>query len=267
MSDTKSSSSSSSAGGMKPTIPFLGDLAQQYVFGQLRFVPNKPKHRATTSGESKDSSGSPTTQMTTWRADAMSVGGTEVVAGAGKLGPMLGALYHSMSKLPTSGNCGEMALLAYRKIISLAIQYDVPMAVAAVSIGADWGSSGNHSFVLIGTDPGFTTVLAGEPKKLEVIIDRPPAGWGDNVFVCDPWIDDGACATFKATERNRKFESTWEQYLVRVQTQASDAVIKRAFNTAGGKLTLIVDDSLVVSNSSAALVHTVKLPVPDKKAT
>jgi hypothetical protein len=215
------------------------------------FVPNNKQHRLTRLGDTKDSTGALEMQGEAWRKEAAETAEQTVIHGAGKLGALVGAMYLSLSKPPSVGNCGEMAVLTYRKVITLAIRYDCPMAVAAVSIGADWGSGGNHSFVLMGSDASFATLLNGNPPVLEVTTDSLPAGWGDNVYVCDPWIDSGRCPTFKATGRGKGYVTPWETFLNAVQVQAKDAVIKRAFNTAGGRLRLIVDDCVVISNSSA----------------
>jgi hypothetical protein len=228
MSDSKSSSSS---GGMKPTLSLIGDTAQNHVFAQLNFCTNKPNHKV--ARQPPD-----TKARDAWTAEA---------------GSFHGGLYLALSKPPLGGNCGEMAFLAYRKIISLAMSSSVTLAVAAVSIGADWGGGGNHCFVLVGSDPGFITAIAADPKKLGVTIDSLPKAWGVNVYVCDPWIDDGHCPTFNAMRRDAKYVTAWESYLQRVAKQANDQVITRALNTAGGLLTLKVDDSVVISQSSATV--------------
>ncbi|HEY1930829.1 MAG TPA: hypothetical protein VGG99_02360 [Acetobacteraceae bacterium] len=231
MSDTKSSSSSSSNGGMKPSLSFVGDTAQNHVFAQLNFCLNKPNHkvaRQPPDSKSRDA----------WKAEA---------------GSFHGGLHLALSKPPLGGNCGEMAFMAYRKVISVAMSSSVTLAVAAVSIGADWGGAGNHCFVLVGSDAGFITAIAAEPKTLAVTTDSLPKSWGVNVYVCDPWIDDGYCGTFNAVTRSTKFVTAWESYLERVVKQAADKVITRALNTAGGSLTLTVDDCVVISQSTTTV--------------
>lgn len=244
MSDSKSSSSSSSsaaAGGMKPIIALMGDRAQTFVFSQLQFVGNKPKHRIWDGKGSTEKGKEAMAVADAWRSEASEQGKKTVFSGAGPLGMFLGACYLSLTKPPVAGNCGEMALLAYRKIITLGIQYGCSMGVAAVSI-----ADGNHSFVLAGSDPGFMAAIKGEPRTLACTTDRLPTEWG-NVYVCDPWIDDGHCPTFLAVGRNKKYETPWELFLRRVGAQA-DKTVQKALGALSGSAPLLlrVDDCVVI---------------------
>jgi len=259
MSDSKGSSSSSSSsgsasGGMKPSVTFLGDKAIQHVLKQMRFILNRPRHVVTLRSMSDSKEPFKTVhagfdaENTSWRKDAKDSLTAPAPFGAGGTMGNLGPLYLSLSKPPSSGNCGEMAMLAYRKLISLAIIEGVPMAIALITVGDIAERKGNHSFVMAGTSKGWVTLLKPSPGAIGSYPLDTPGDWGTDVYVVDPWIDDGKCGTFRTTDQLGGHVSKWEAYVRRVAEQADDRVLRLCLGgSASTRIPLTVLDCIVIS--------------------
>jgi hypothetical protein len=246
-----SAGSSSTVGGVKPALALIGDTAQNHVFGQMTFIVNRTDHLVSqqtmaSTGVTKAFDvralvGKANAENEAWRKEAKAELKKRDPFGGGERMGYLGALYLALSKPPKTGCCGEMALLAYRKCISEAILAHRSVGVAMVTIADTATATGNHSFVLLGSEPSFIRVLAVDPATLTVPLTAVPSTWGREVYVCDPWLDAGHCATFCATDRETRIpETRWEAFLRRVGRQAGDEVIAAAF-AAGAAATIVLD--------------------------
>jgi hypothetical protein len=298
MSETKagsgagsSSSSSSRSGGIKPSIAWLGDRAQQHVFGLLRYVPNQPGHRVN-GGAPMPADALDT--YNAYRRDLLAAWDAPARFGGETMGPT-GALGLAISRPPTIACCGEMAVLAYQKLMAMAIDSHQTMAIALVQV-----SGGSHAFVLAGSDERFVRDIgrlatapvaagaapagrgtlrewqaitpaahaaptagagasagAGAPPaphrtvilpRLEVGVTGLLSHWGVEVYVCDPWVDDGRRATFRAADRLPGGRTKWNDFLLQVAKQAGDRVVAAALAMPDGaaRLSLRVDLSVVI---------------------
>ena len=86
------------------------------------------------------------------------------------------------------GNCGEQAGVAYRFLRKLPIA-----GLAYVNL-----KNGNHSFVVLGAGPNFTTGSEFTVKDARVAL-------GDHAFVCDPWLQSKGMAFW--------IGDTWEEVI------------------------------------------------------
>ena len=175
-------------------------------------------------------------------------------------GGLISAYGHAVAVPPSIGNCGEIALMAYRMIVKTALERGVSIGVAAVSI-----ENGNHSFVILGSSARFLKWLEPKPirrdrghsdwegpARLEVPVHRLPQEFEGEVSVCDPWIKDGRMATFRAGGMGADGKTIhWCRYMAAVAEEAGSdkqdwAKAVRRASPAGGTVFLRVDDSIVV---------------------
>jgi hypothetical protein len=267
----------------------LGNLAQDHVFRQLKFVLNREDlkgplvHRITTASvghltalerrqfaaraaqareaymaATGKASAEPDTLVKPIGGGAGSAPGVETKAEKPPAKGFLGVYELMLMQPPEYGNCGEMALLAYRKIIKTAFDCRYSLAIAAVGI-ADLSPkvAGNHEFVLLGTSPAFFSVLRQQPAELDVSVHAPPHDWGTQVWICDPWIDGGGCRTFRIVDVAGKTGKTlWSSFMAKAAAQASCPVLGEALKDKKGSLKLAVRDCLLI-NDPALLSGTV----------